>query len=146
MNKTCDALPPVNHARDVHENAGALTFMNMQTPTITQIQFAIEILTKLGERLNVQAAHSIAQLPETPLGAHYAGNIGSQTIEQINRIENVTMQLKIWADELVEQKRSTMARPKARTRIHEIIGKCMVLENKYVAASRMGSLQPSTTG
>ena len=146
MSKTCNLLPPANRASGVFGNAGALTFMNMQTPTITQIQFAIEILTKLGERLNVQAAHSIAQLPETPLGTHYAGNIGSQTSEQITRIENVTVQLKIWADELVEQKRSAMAKPKARTRIHEIIGKCMVLEKKYVAASRIGNLQPSTTG
>ena len=119
--------------------------MNMQTPTAVQIQSAIEVLTRLAERLNVQAAHSITQLPETPLGAHYAGNIGSQTIDETARIEGVTKMLEIWEDELREQKRSALTRPKARTRFHGMLDKCLVLEKKYFTASRIRSLQNSTT-
>lgn len=118
----------------------------MNSPTIEQIHSAIEILAKLGERLNVQAAHSIAQLPETPLGAYYAGNIGSQTIDRTARIENIATQLKIWEDELAEQKRNVAAKPKARTktRLHEVFDKCMVLEEKYFKVSTVGNLQTSS--
>jgi len=31
----------------------------MQTPTTAQIRTAIEVLNKLGERLNIQAEHSV---------------------------------------------------------------------------------------
>jgi hypothetical protein len=37
----------------------------MKTPTTTQLRTAIEVLKKLGERLNEHRAHSITQLPDT---------------------------------------------------------------------------------
>ena len=81
----------------------------MQTPTTAQIRTAIEVLNKLGERLNTHAEHSVMQLSESPLGAHYAGRIEVGAIVQITRIETVAAQLKNWRDELVEQKRQCVS-------------------------------------
>jgi hypothetical protein len=72
----------------------------VQIPTQDELEAAIEVLVKLGERLNAEAAHSIVQMPETQLGTHYAGNIRSQTLEQTMRIGAVTAQLKNWQEEL----------------------------------------------
>jgi len=77
----------------------------MQTPTPTQLRTAIEVLNKLGERLNSHAEHSVMQLAESPLGAHYAGHIEVGAIEQTTRIEAVATQLKHWRAELLEQRR-----------------------------------------
>ena len=66
----------------------------MQSPTTAQIRTAIEVLTKLGERLNTHAEHSVMQLSESPAGAHHAGRIEVSAIEQTSRIEVVTAQLK----------------------------------------------------
>ena len=71
----------------------------MQIPTSVQLHTAIDVLTKLGARLKNEAAYSINQLPETHLGAHYAGKIGAMAIEQTIRIEKVTAQLKSWCEE-----------------------------------------------
>ena len=81
----------------------------MLTPTTAELRNAIEVLTKLGERLNIHAEHSVMQLSESPLGAHYAGRIEVGAIEQITRIETVAAQLKNWRDELVEQKRQCVS-------------------------------------
>jgi hypothetical protein len=75
----------------------------MQTPTTAQLRTAIEVLTKLGERLNIYAEHSVMQLSESQLGAHYAGRIEVGAIEQTTRIEAVAAQLKNWRDELLQQ-------------------------------------------
>jgi hypothetical protein len=72
----------------------------MQIPTTAELETAIEVLVKLGHRLNTEAAHSIVQMPETQLGVHYAGNIRSQTLEQTIRIGAVAAQLKNWQEEL----------------------------------------------
>jgi hypothetical protein len=72
----------------------------MQTPTTAQLRTAIEVFTKLGERLNAHAEHSVMQLSESPLGAHYVGRIEVGALEQTTRIEAVDMQLKNWRDEL----------------------------------------------
>jgi hypothetical protein len=77
----------------------------MQTPTTAQLRTAIEVLTKLGERLNTHAEHSAIQMPESQLGSHHAGNIQVRAIEQTTRIETVAAQLKNWRDELLEQKK-----------------------------------------
>jgi hypothetical protein len=95
-----------------------VSFLNMQTPTTAQLLTAIEVLTKLGERLNIEAAYSITQFPETQLGVHYAGNIGALTLEQTARIETVAMQLKNWHDELLQQGNGRCARTEAKTRLH----------------------------
>jgi hypothetical protein len=101
----------------------------MQAPTTSQLRTAIEVLTKFGERLNIEAAYSITQLPETQLGAHYAGSIGMQTIEQTSRIETVTAQLKNWHDELSEQKLRAFAKAGTPTALHVLSGKNMAPDN-----------------
>jgi hypothetical protein len=81
----------------------------MQTPNTAQLRTAIEVLTKFYERLTIEAAHSVVQLPPTPLGAHYARSIDARMNEQINRIEAVTTQLKNWRDELSGQESDASA-------------------------------------
>ena len=81
----------------------------MQPPTTAQIRTAIEVLKKLGERLNEHAAHSVMQLPETRLGDDYAARIEARTFEQTTHIETVTAQLKDWRDELPQQKRQCVS-------------------------------------
>jgi hypothetical protein len=81
----------------------------MQTPTTAQLRTAIEVLTKLGERLNIHAEHSMMQLSESQLGAQYAGRIEVGTIEQTTRIKAVANQLKNWRDELLQQERNCVS-------------------------------------
>ena len=44
----------------------------MTTPTTAEIHTAIQVLKKLGERFTEHADHSKLQMPESPLGEHYA--------------------------------------------------------------------------
>lgn len=73
------------------------------------MRIAIEVLTKLGERLNTHAEHSVMQMSESPSGAHHAGRIEVSAIEQTSRIEAVTAQLKSWRDEMLEQRRQCVS-------------------------------------
>lgn len=77
----------------------------MRTPTSAQVRTAIEVLNRLGERLDIHTEHSVMQLSESPLGTHYAGRIEVGATEQITRIEAVATQLKNWRDEMLEQRR-----------------------------------------
>ena len=81
----------------------------MQTPTTAQLRTAIEVLNKLGERLNEHAAHSVIQLPETQLGDRYAARIESRAIEQIGGIETVAAQLKSWREEILQQQKQNVS-------------------------------------
>ena len=81
----------------------------MQTPTTAQIRTAVEVLKKLGERLNEHAAHSVIQLPDSQLGERYAGQIEVRTIEQTTRIQTVAAQLEQWRDELLQQRRQCVS-------------------------------------
>jgi len=81
----------------------------MQTPTTAQLRTAIEVLKKLGERLNEHAAHSVIQLPDTQLGDRYAGHIEVRAIEQTTRIQTVAAQLEQWRDELLQQRRQCVS-------------------------------------
>ena len=81
----------------------------MLTPTTAELLNAVEVLKKLGERLNTHAAHSVMQLPDTSLGDHYAGRIEVRTIEQTSRIESVVEQLNNWRDELIQQRRQNVS-------------------------------------
>ena len=81
----------------------------MQTPTTAQIRTAIEVLSKLGERLSTHAAHSVMQLSESPAGAHHAGRIEVSAIEQTSRIEVVAALLKNWRDEMLDQRRQCVS-------------------------------------
>ena len=77
----------------------------MQTPTTAQLRTAIEVLNKLGERLNERAANSVMQLQDSQFGVHQAGRIETTTIEQTSRIQSVAAQLEQWREELVQQRR-----------------------------------------
>jgi hypothetical protein len=81
----------------------------MQTPTTAQLRTAIEVLTKLGERLNLHAEHPVMQLSESQLGAHDAGRIEVGAIEQTIRIGAVAAQLKNWRNELLQQERNCVS-------------------------------------
>jgi hypothetical protein len=78
----------------------------MQTPTTADLRTTILVLEKLGERITAHANHSMMEMPESPLGSHHAGQIESRAIEQTTRIKLVTAQLKIWRDELLEQRQT----------------------------------------
>lgn len=81
----------------------------MLTPTTGELFTAIEVLRKLGLRINEQAAHSVMQMPNSSLGGHYAGRIGVNAIEQTSRIEDVAGQLKSWREELLQQRRQNVS-------------------------------------
>jgi len=81
----------------------------MLTPTTAELFTAIEVLRKLGLRINEHAAHSVEQLPNTDLGDQYAEHIEAQTIEQTGPIEKVSMQLKNWREELLQQRRQNVS-------------------------------------
>ena len=83
--------------------------MIMQTPTTTQIRTAIEVLKKLGKRLNEHRAHSITQLPDTQFGDQYAARIEARSIEQATRIQTVSAQLEQWRDELRQERRQCVS-------------------------------------
>ena len=81
----------------------------MTTPTTAELLNAIEVLKKLGERINLHAAHSVMQMPSSPLAGHFAGQIGVNALEQTTRVENVTEQLKDWRSELLHQQKKSIA-------------------------------------
>ena len=81
----------------------------MQTPTTAQIHTAIEVLNKLGERINTHAEDSVMQLSESPHGAQHAGCIEVGAIEQTTRIEAVAAQLQHWRDELGQERRQCVS-------------------------------------
>jgi hypothetical protein len=77
----------------------------MLTPSTAELRTAIEVLQKLGQRLNEHADHFKTQLPDTSLGNNYAAKAEVQTIEQTSRITAVAEQLKHWRNELLEQRK-----------------------------------------
>ena len=81
----------------------------MLTPTIAESLNAIEVLNKLGERINTSAVNSVLQLSETNLGNHNAGRIGVNAIEQTSRVKIVAGQLQIWREELLLQRRQNVS-------------------------------------
>lgn len=81
----------------------------MQTPSTAQIRTAIEVLNKLGERLNERASNSVMQLRESQFGERQAGRIETNTIEQTTRIQSVTAQLESWRNELLQQGRQCVS-------------------------------------
>ena len=81
----------------------------MLTPTTAELRTAIEVLKTLGQRINDHATHSVMQLPDTELGDRYAGHIEARTIEQTGHIEKVSMQLKNWREELLQQRKQQVA-------------------------------------
>jgi len=81
----------------------------MLTPTTSELFVAIEVLRKLGTRINEQAEHSAMQMPNSSLGGHYAGRIQVNAIEQTSRVEEVAGQLKSWREELLQQEKQNVS-------------------------------------
>jgi hypothetical protein len=81
----------------------------LRPPTTAQLRTAIEVLDKLGERINEHTEHSMKQLPESPQGENYAAQIKAQTIEQTTRIKTVAEQLKNWREELLQQQKNSVS-------------------------------------
>ena len=81
----------------------------MLTPTTAELLNAIEVLNKLGERINTSAAHSVLQMSDTRLGDHNAGRIGVTAIEQTSRIKIVAGQQKNWCNDLIQQRRQNVS-------------------------------------
>ena len=81
----------------------------MQTPTTAELRTAIEVLKMLDKRNNEHAAHTVTQLPDTDLGDNYAAHLEAQTIEQSSHIEKISVQLKNWRDELMQQRRQSVS-------------------------------------
>jgi hypothetical protein len=81
----------------------------MLTPTTAELLNAIEVLNKLGERINTSAAHSVLQMSETRRGDRNAGRIGVTAIEQTSRITIVAEQLQNWRNELIQQRRQNVS-------------------------------------
>ena len=81
----------------------------MQTPTTAQLRTAIEVLNKLGERINTHANHSVQQLPDSKLGSDYAEKIQSQAVEQTTQIAVAVTELECWRQEVQQQRRQCVS-------------------------------------
>jgi hypothetical protein len=72
----------------------------MKAPSPGDILIAVKVLEAYRDQLHIEAAHSIVELPETSLGKKYAGDIGSQTIENGGRIDDLITNLNDWRQSL----------------------------------------------
>jgi len=81
----------------------------MQAPTITQINTAIEVLQKLGERINEHAARSVRQIPPSSFNGQLAGQISANAMEQTKQVQGITGLLKTWHSELEHRRRQNVS-------------------------------------
>ena len=81
----------------------------MQAPTTIQIRTAIEVLEKLGERINAHAAQSVRQIPPSGMSGQLAGQIGVQAMEQNNQVKEITGLLQTWHTEVERQRRQNVS-------------------------------------
>jgi hypothetical protein len=72
----------------------------MKAPTPNEIRNAVKVLEAYRDQVHIEAAHSIIELPDTSLGVHYAGRIGSQTLEKSGRIDDIITRLNDWRESL----------------------------------------------
>ena len=72
----------------------------MKAPSPGDIIIAVKVLEAYRDQRNIEAAHSIAELPETPLGKKHSGNIGSQAIEDGANIDKLIIRLNDWKQSL----------------------------------------------
>lgn len=82
---------------------------NMQSPTATQIRTAMEVLQKLGERINEHAARFVRQIPPSSAAAQLAGQIGVNARKQTKQVEAITGLLKTWHNQLEQQRRQNVS-------------------------------------
>jgi hypothetical protein len=81
----------------------------MQTPTTSQIRTAIEVLKKFGEHINHNATNLVIQLPDTHFGEHCAARVEVLKIEQVSRIQTLTVQLESWRDQLLQERKQCVS-------------------------------------
>jgi hypothetical protein len=77
----------------------------MDFPSSFELPTAIRVLEKLTERRTQDSAHSVMQMPNSPLGNQYATNIGKDAASKIDQIKAVKQQLESWQQELKELRR-----------------------------------------
>jgi hypothetical protein len=81
----------------------------MEAPTPAQIRTAIEVLEKLGERINEHAARSVRQIPPSSVNGQLAGQISSNAMEQTKQVQEINGLLKTWHGELDRQRRQNVS-------------------------------------
>lgn len=81
----------------------------MQTPTTAQIRTAIEVLEKLGERINEHAARSVQQISPSSINGQLAGQISMNAMEQTKQAQEITGLLKTWHGELEYRRRQNVS-------------------------------------
>lgn len=72
----------------------------MKAPSTNEIRIAVKVLEAFRDQAHIEAADSIIQLPDSSLGAHYAGRIGSQALENSGRVEDIIARLNDWKESL----------------------------------------------
>lgn len=80
----------------------------MQSPTTTQIRTAIEVLEKLGERINHHAARSMSQIPPSHVAGEVASQITVNAKEQNDQVKSITGLLQTWHGELERKRRQNV--------------------------------------
>ena len=81
----------------------------MQPPSITQIRTAIEVLEKLGERINKNAARSLSQIPPCYGAGEVAGEISANAMEQNRQVQSITGLLQTWHGELERKQKHNVS-------------------------------------
>ena len=81
----------------------------MQTPSTAQIHTAIEVLKKLGERINEHAARSVRQIPPSSVNGQLAGQISVNAMEQTKQVGEINGLLKTWHGELEQRRRQCVS-------------------------------------
>ena len=79
----------------------------MQEPTTIQLRTAMEVLQKLGERINEHAAKSVRQIPPSSVNGLLAGQISANAMEQKKQVGEITSLLKTWHGELEYRRKQT---------------------------------------
>ena len=81
----------------------------MQEPTTIQLRTAMEVLQKLGERINEHAARSVRQIPPSSVSGQLAGQISVNAMEQTKQVQAITGLLKTWHGELEQRRRQCVS-------------------------------------
>ena len=82
----------------------------MQRPTIAQLRTTTDVLKKLKQRLDNDAADCVMRLPDSRFGDQHAGRIETRTLHRTEQIQSVVAQLEKWRDELNQQRRQCVSR------------------------------------
>lgn len=81
----------------------------METPTTAQIRTAIEVLEKLGQRVNKTAARSLSQIPPCNGAGQVASQISTDAMEQTKQVKAITGLLQTWYGELERKQKHSVS-------------------------------------